>query len=73
MNEGMMEIAVNGETMEVASGTTLRSLIERLGRGGQAVAAEVNEELVPRAAQEGMALKPGDRVELVTLVGGGTM
>jgi sulfur carrier protein len=35
------------------------------------VAVEVNEEVVPRARHATIQLREGDRVELVTLVGGG--
>ena len=66
-----MKIAVNGQEQEVAPGTSVRQLIELLTPKGTACAAEVNQELVPRREQEKRSLKEGDRVEIVTLVGGG--
>jgi thiamine biosynthesis protein ThiS len=35
------------------------------------VAVEVNESLVPRERRESTHLRAGDRVELVTIMGGG--
>lgn len=66
-----MTIVVNGEKRDVAAGTTLRSLIEQMGLGTKACAAEVNRELVPKAEHPARPLKDGDSVELVTLIGGG--
>lgn len=66
-----MQITVNGEAKTVDEGLTLRSLIEQLGLGKAAVAAEVNKSLVPRRNHESTSLSDGDTIELVTLVGGG--
>ena len=67
----MMAIQVNGEAFEVAEGTTLAALIAARGLEPQQVATEVNLELVPRGNRDGVVLAPGDRIELVTMVGGG--
>jgi len=64
-------IFVNGEAKELPEGASLRTLIERLGLAEKACAAEVNLSLVPRKDHEGRVLAPEDRVEIVTLVGGG--
>lgn len=66
-----MKVVVNGETREVAEGTSVRALVEAMTPRGAACAAEVNRELVPRREHEGRVLKEGDNVEIVTLVGGG--
>ncbi|MBM4107667.1 MAG: sulfur carrier protein ThiS [Phycisphaerae bacterium] len=66
-----MEVIVNGKAEQVPEGTTLRELIERVGLARAACAAEVNTRLVPRREHESTPLAGGDRVELVTLVGGG--
>jgi len=67
----MIAITVNGERFEVEQGTTLSGLIDARGLAPDQVAAEVNRALVPRATRGGRVLEDGDRVELVTLVGGG--
>lgn len=66
-----MKVVVNGQATEVAEGTTVRVLIESLGLGRGACAAEVNKELVPRREHESRRLREGDAVEIVSLVGGG--
>ncbi len=66
-----MKIVVNGHVADVAAETTVRMLIESLGLGRGACAAEVNKELVPRREHESRRLAEGDVVEIVSLVGGG--
>jgi len=67
----MIAITVNGERLEVEQGTTLAGLVDARGLAPDQVAAEVNRALVPRATRGDRVLEDGDRVELVTLVGGG--
>lgn len=66
-----MKLMVNGESRESADGATVAALLRELGLDRQACAVEVNAELVPRSRHADRALEPGDRVEVVTLVGGG--
>jgi len=66
-----MEVFINGETRTVAHGTTIAALIVELGLGDRRVAVERNREVVPRAQHGSTVLEAGDRVELVTFVGGG--
>lgn len=66
-----MRITVNGQTREAPAGTTLAQLIELVGLSGQPCAAEVNRAVVPKREHAEHALRDGDTVELVTLVGGG--
>jgi sulfur carrier protein len=66
-----VKLVVNGQATDVPDGTTVRALIESLGLGRGACAAEVNKELVPRREHETRRLREGDAVEIVSLVGGG--
>ncbi len=66
-----MEIIVNGQTRQVAEGISVAELLDRLELAGRHVAVEVNLEVVPRARHAEHRLAPGDRLEIVTLVGGG--
>ena len=66
-----MNIQVNGEGREIAAGSTVANLLGELGLTQPHVAVEVNLEVVPRAEHCGTILNDGDRVEVVTLVGGG--
>lgn len=66
-----IRITVNGDTRAVPTGTTVGELLIELGLGGRRVAVERNQAVVPRAAHAATALADGDRLELVTFVGGG--
>jgi sulfur carrier protein len=66
-----MNIQVNGEDQEIAAGSTVANLLDELGVTQPHVAVEVNLEVVPRAEHKKAILNDGDRVEVVTLVGGG--
>jgi sulfur carrier protein len=66
-----MNIQVNGEGREIAAGSTVANLLGELGVTQPHVAVEVNLEVVPRAEHGEAVLRDGDRVEVVTLVGGG--
>lgn len=66
-----MQIEINGEPREVAQGTTLARLLDELDVQQPYVAVEVNLQVVPRARHNETLLQEGDRLEVVTLVGGG--
>jgi sulfur carrier protein len=66
-----VQVWVNGETREVPEGITLSALLESLQVGGPGVAVEVNAEVVRRVRHSEHHLQAGDRVEIVTFVGGG--
>ncbi len=66
-----MTVHVNGEQREVPDGTTVEALIVLAGLGRAACAAEINKQIVPKKRHRETALREGDRVELVSLVGGG--
>ena len=65
-----MQLIVNGEKRDVTA-ESVTELLAELGLVGQPVAVELNQELVPRKAHATTRLSDGDRLELVTLVGGG--
>jgi len=62
---------VNGEEREVAAGTSVAELVRELGLASERVAIERNGRIVRRAEHGRTVLEEGDRVEVVTLVGGG--
>jgi thiamine biosynthesis protein ThiS len=66
-----MQVVVNEEPREVAEGTTVAALLRALGLDGKPVAVERNREIVPRSAHSATPLAEGDRLEIVTMVGGG--
>lgn len=66
-----MQIYINGEAREVPEATTMSVLVELLELGGQRIAVEVNEELVPRSRFTEHRLVSDDQVEVIHAVGGG--
>jgi thiamine biosynthesis protein ThiS len=66
-----VRIEVNGEARELAEGATVASLLAELGVGGGRVAVEHNRCIVPRADHGSVRLAEGDKLEVVTFVGGG--
>ena len=67
----VVNILFNGEPYETADDMTVASLLSELELSAGPVAVEVNLEVVPRHLHEEFVLKEGDRMEVVTLVGGG--
>jgi sulfur carrier protein len=70
MNDAI-EIVVNGAAKKILRGTTVARLIFELGLAERRVAVERNREIVPRDRHASCELEAGDRLELVTFVGGG--
>jgi thiamine biosynthesis protein ThiS len=66
-----MNVVVNGEGRRLDPGTTVSALLRELDLEGKPVAVEVNGAAVPKKAYARTELVEGDRVEIVTLVGGG--
>ena len=66
-----MKLLVNGELRELDDGVTIDALLASLGIDRRRIAVERNREIVPRAQHAATPLAEGDRVEIVTMVGGG--
>lgn len=66
-----MRIQVNGESREVADELSIAELLVELKLDPRYLAVERNLQLVPRADHAKTHLSEGDRLEVVTLVGGG--
>lgn len=66
-----MRITFNGEPRELPDGATVGELLAELKSPVRHVAVEVNFEVIPRERHDATALREGDQVEVVTLVGGG--
>jgi sulfur carrier protein len=70
MSSGI-KILVNGETREVPEGLGVPTLLAHLGLPIDRVAIERNLEILPRSEWAATNVLPGDRYEIVHLVGGG--
>ena len=67
----MTNLTLNGKPEMTDDGATVAELLRRLDLDPVRVAVEINEDLVPRKTFVERQLRPGDRVEIVTFVGGG--
>ncbi|MGH7244139.1 MAG: sulfur carrier protein ThiS [Phycisphaerales bacterium] len=66
-----MKVEVNGDSVEVPEGSTVIDLVGRFNLASAPYAVELNREVLPRARHREQTLVEGDRIEIVTLVGGG--
>lgn len=66
-----MKLWVNGEPHELDAPLTIAELLVHLGVSGERVAVERNLEVVRRAARDVVRVADGDRIEIVSFVGGG--
>ena len=62
---------VNSEPHTTDTPLSVAMLLQQLGHDARKLAVEVNEQVVPRSEHEQHQITEGDRVEIVTLVGGG--
>jgi len=66
-----IRVLINGEWRDLPAGITLADLLKELKLINQPVAVERNLEVVPKSRHHETVLADGDRLEIVTLVGGG--
>jgi len=67
----MVEIQVNGERRQLATGTSVRQLLDVLGLNPGRVAIEHNLMILPKTKWDETQVATGDRLEIVQFVGGG--
>lgn len=66
-----MRLQVNGETVQLSTGSSVQHLLEQLERSTGRLAVELNGEIVPRSQFSAQLLRDGDTVEIVQAIGGG--
>ncbi len=66
-----MQIQVNGEQRDYRIGLTVGDLLRELDLKQERVAVELNLEILERAEFDRRNLKEGDRVEILSFIGGG--
>lgn len=64
-------LQVNGEPCTCPSQTRLPNLLQQLGFNPRLVAVEYNGEILHRQFWADAQMQAGDRLEIVTIVGGG--
>ena len=71
MDRALVRIIVNDRDRTIPPGTSVAKLLEDLGLQPKFLAVELNRRVIPRADHATTVFSDGDRVEVVTLVGGG--
>ena len=71
--EETVHIHVNGEAKAWRRGATVADLLRDLDIKTERVAVELNLEILDRAVFAHRPLNDGDRVEILSFIGGGTL
>ncbi|MEO1094335.1 MAG: sulfur carrier protein ThiS [Cyanobacteria bacterium J06638_28] len=66
-----IQLQVNGETQTCSPHTLLPDYLQAIGLNPRLVAVEYNGEILHRQFWDSTYLQTGDRLEIVTIVGGG--
>ena len=66
-----MQIQVNGESRQVHEEMNVTGLLQDLQLNVERVAVEINLEILERLDFDARTLKEGDRVEIMSFIGGG--
>lgn len=64
-------ITVNGKQIQLTSEMSVAGYLEQNNYQINRIAVEMNEEILPKYSYSETMLKDGDRLEVVTFVGGG--
>ncbi|OPY74506.1 MAG: bifunctional sulfur carrier protein/thiazole synthase protein [Syntrophorhabdus sp. PtaU1.Bin058] len=67
----MVKIVINGRATEIADNTGLRDLVVSCKVKPEAVVAVLNDHVIGKDLWTDIVLNEGDRLELVSIVGGG--
>lgn len=67
----MIEVTVNGQPQKIDGPMSINQLLQVVEIPGPYLAVEVNEDVVPKESHDQRQVADGDRIEVVTLVGGG--
>jgi thiamine biosynthesis protein ThiS len=66
-----LQIHVNGQLRDCASGSTVGDLLRELEITSERVAVELNLEIIDRKDFDVRGLRQGDRIEILSFIGGG--
>lgn len=66
-----VKVLVNGQPQSLERSLTVADLLVQLQLPPRGIAVELNSQIVPKARHAEQLLADGDRLEIVSLVGGG--
>ena len=66
-----MNILLNNEPEILFEGSTIKKLLKKKNIKNKYYAVEVNRKIIPKSDHETHVIKDGDRIEIITAIGGG--
>lgn len=71
MTDNLIKITINGESHQCQASLSIPILLTKMNFNPRLVAVEYNGEILHRQYWDTTVIKEGDRLEIVTIVGGG--
>ena len=66
-----MNILLNNKSETLFDGTTIKMLLEDKNIKNKYFAVEINRNIIPKSVHCKHIIKDGDRIEIITAIGGG--
>jgi sulfur carrier protein len=66
-----MKVLLNNKSTLLDDGLTIKRLLDQIDIKHKYFAVEVNEQIVPKSNHDSFHIKEGDKIEIVTAIGGG--
>ena len=66
-----MNILLNNKPEKIFDGSTIKELLEIKNIKDKYYAVEINKRIIPKSDHETHVIKDGDRIEIITAIGGG--
>ena len=66
-----MNILLNNKPEKLFDGLTVKKLLENKNIRNKYYAVEINRKIIPKSDHDTYVIKDGDRIEIITAIGGG--
>ncbi len=66
-----MNILLNNKPETIFDGSTIKKLLEQKKIQDKYFAVEINRKIIPKSKHDSHVIKDGDKIEIVTAIGGG--
>ena len=66
-----MHILLNNKSEKLLDGTTIQKLLDDKNIKNKFFAVEINRKIIPKSVHCKHIIKDGDRIEIITAIGGG--
>jgi len=66
-----MNILLNNKPETIFDGLTIKKLLEQKNIQNEYFAVEINQKIIPKSDHSSYLIKDGDKIEIITAIGGG--